>query len=75
VATPAPVEASEPEPPPRRRSTVREPAPVGAGGEPNVAPVTSMPPQPVELPQPAVSSTSESESADKPRRTGWWSRR
>ena len=81
---PAPVEpadvaaaqASLPPPqqePPRRRSTVREPAPVSASSDaaPQQAPIQA--PSPV--PQPVVTDVSESESADRPRRSGWWSRR
>ncbi len=64
---------SPPEPEPvRRRSTVRERAPVG--GSENVsppAPSQSAPP----APEPVVTDASESGDADRPRRTGWWSRR
>ena len=56
--------------PPRRRSTVREPAPVSVG-EAAERPA----PTPVETPQPVVSSIVESEAAAQPRRSGWWSRR
>jgi ribonuclease E len=71
---------SEPEPqpmaapePPRRRSTVREPAPTAFSAE-SEAPY----PQPVERPQPATSATDASEPAEeagRPRRAGWWSRK
>jgi ribonuclease E len=73
---PAPVPAAEsqpdsPEPSaPRRRSTVREPAPTNAVADAPVA----IPSPPAETSQPVVSS-SESETADRPRRSGWWSRR
>ncbi|MFL5314178.1 MAG: ribonuclease E/G [Microvirga sp.] len=57
------------EEPPRRRSTVREPAPFVIGsGEAPVAP----PPPPSAPPQP---SAEPPEEAGQPRRTGWWSRR
>jgi ribonuclease E len=61
--------------PPRRRSTVREPAPGATGGGSNemaaaiaISAVTPPPPDPA--PAPAAEAT-----ADKPRRTGWWGRR
>jgi ribonuclease E len=67
-APPAPA----PSEPPRRRSTVREPAPTVLGGEATgVAPPFS-PPPPAE---PVVSSPAESETGDQPRRSGWWSKR
>ncbi len=77
AAPPAPpAEAHEAEPP-RRRSTVREPAPIGIDSE---QPVASPAPEPAyvpprEPPSPVVSSSRESEEADQPRRSGWWSRR
>jgi ribonuclease E len=81
-APPPPVATSQPEPPPvetavpeppRRRSTVREPAPVGvSAGSDAPMPVSS--PR-VETPQPVVSSDAGGESDDRPRRSGWWSRR
>jgi ribonuclease E len=58
---------------PRRRSTVREPAPTGLGGEAAaVAPSFTPAPPPAE---PIVSSPTESETGDQPRRSGWWSKR
>jgi ribonuclease E len=59
---------------PRRRSTVREPASISVASEPSaphepVAAASSEPPQPV------VISPTESEAADRPRRSGWWSKR
>jgi hypothetical protein len=62
AAPPAPV---EPEPP-RRRSTIREPAPIAIAGAPPPAP--SPPP-----PTPIVSSTA-SDEARQPKR-GWWAKR
>jgi ribonuclease E len=69
----APAHAETPQPaPPRRRSTVREPAPIG-GGAPAAPPASQQEPAPAasELP----TETAETEDANKPRRTGWWSRR
>ncbi|HEY1472714.1 MAG TPA: Rne/Rng family ribonuclease [Pseudolabrys sp.] len=60
----APTQA-EPEPP-RRRSTIREPAPIGSAGAPPPAPVN--PP-----PTPVVSSTASDDSG-QPKR-GWWAKR
>ena len=56
---------------PRRRSTVREPAPFVVGSA--EAPVAPPPP-----PSPSAEPTVEvqaPEDAGQPRRTGWWSRR
>ncbi len=55
---------------PRRRSTIREPAPAfGSGGG-------EAPPAPPEAPPaPDMPAQDHAESADKPRRIGWWSRR
>jgi len=51
---------------------VREPAPMSIESE-HVAPDQ---PQPTtEQPQPVVVSTAETESTERPRRSGWWSRR
>jgi ribonuclease E len=75
---PEPASPASPEEPvvgesgrPRRRSTVREPAPAVASAE---IPV-SMPTPPTELPQPVVSSTADADDEARPRRSGWWSRR
>ena len=59
--------AAEPEPP-RRRSTIREPAPIATAGAPPPAPVPTSPP-----PAPIVSSTA-SEETGQPKR-GWWAKR
>jgi ribonuclease E len=58
--------------PPRRRSTVREPAPIVGSDEAPPAPPTPVAPaaEPV-----VVTEAAETESADRPRKTGWWSRR
>ena len=63
AAAPAPQPASETAPP-RRRSTVREPAPVFASS----APVMTPPP-----PAPVVISTAD--DAAKPKKSGWWAKR
>ena len=55
--------------PPRRRSTVREPAPGAAADEPNAP----QPKAPAE--QPVITELGDSEPPDRPRRSGWWSRR
>ncbi len=74
---PTPIAASVPETvapapePPRRRSTVREPAPMAFTGESTVP----VPAHPAEAPQPVVSGSTESEDSDQPRRSGWWSKR
>ena len=76
VAAPAIPEALAAEPPPeppRRRSTVREPAPTALAGEGSGVAPSFTPPAPAA--EPVVSSTAESESDDRPRRSGWWSKR
>ena len=72
ASEPAPVEAS-PSEAARRRSTVREPAPISVGREDSAThePVAS----PSEPPQPVVVSPTEGDDSDRPRRSGWWSRR
>jgi len=66
-SVPAAVE-TPPETPPRRRSTIREPAPVGTSEPvPAAAPVT--PP-----PAPVVSSTAPDATPEPPKR-GWWAKR
>jgi ribonuclease E len=76
TAQPAEVAAHAPEPeapPSRRRSTVREPAPVSnsaAGSGPPPIPASSSP-----APEPVITEVDEGGSANQPRRTGWWSRR
>jgi ribonuclease E len=70
LVSPAP---AAPEPP-RRRSTVREPAPVFSGeSAPVVMPMPA--PQPAPMPAPILSSSAETNDANKPRRTGWWAKR
>ena len=85
AASPAPRPAPEPanapppqaaarpaEEPPRRRSTVREPAPIPDNHEAS-QPAPTPPPPPV--PQPVITELGESEQTNRPRRSGWWSRR
>jgi ribonuclease E len=71
----APAQASPPaqHEQPRRRSTVREPAPIAAATD---APPPEAPSQsPSPAPQPVITEIGESESTERPRRSGWWSRR
>jgi len=75
--TPAPQSAgpivteSVPAEPPRRRSTVRERAPTAVHEEATEPAATLEPP--ATTAEPVVSSPAESE--DRPRRSGWWSKR
>jgi ribonuclease E len=76
-AAPSPAAPSAPEPEaPRRRSTVRERAPVFSGDE-TAAPAPIAPPEPVHAasPPPAAAESNEAPASDQPRKTGWWSRR
>jgi ribonuclease E len=77
-APPAP-SAAEPAMPaesPRRRSTVREPAPVfGSNSDSAAPPSPPSPPAPAPAPQPVITEIDANEAADRPRRSGWWSRR
>jgi len=57
---------------PRRRSTVRERAPIASSED--ATPSPPMPP-PSAAPEPVVTAINETEDADRPRKTGWWSRR
>jgi ribonuclease E len=66
---PAPAEQE----PPRRRSTVRERAPVATGENPSTPPPAPMP-SVESVPAPAAESN-EAEATDRPRKTGWWSKR
>jgi len=80
---PAPEPSPPNEPPaqadqPQRRSTVREPAPFFAGQapvQPSSAPAgETRAPEP-EPAAPGPDRPAETESTDRPRRTGWWARR
>jgi ribonuclease E len=65
---PAPQAAVPAEPePPRRRSTIREPAPIGSAGAPP-------PPAPVIPPPTPVISSTASDDTGQPKR-GWWAKR
>jgi ribonuclease E len=68
-ATPASHPPAEAEPP-RRRSTVRERAPVTSGED-----VAAAPTPPSSAPEPTVTEGNGAADGDRPRRTGWWSRR
>jgi ribonuclease E len=75
-APPAPVSAEAPHTEqqaeaPRRRSTVRERAPIGGGDD--APPPASAAPAPA--PDPVITEVAETEGTDRPRKTGWWSRR
>jgi ribonuclease E len=56
--------------PVRRRSTVREPAPIASSGEEHAEAVPSIPSA-----QQAASPPAEGANDDQPRRSGWWSKR
>jgi ribonuclease E len=60
--------------PPRRRSTVREPAPQTSPQDDGHLPAPSFTP-PASTVEPVLTSPAESESSDRPRRSGWWSKR
>jgi ribonuclease E len=68
-----PQHSAPPEEPARRRSTVRERAPIASGDEMLPSPQTQQPVSPT--PEPVITETGEAAEADRPRRTGWWSRR
>jgi ribonuclease E len=66
---------------PRRRSTIREPAPLSrgepAGGETGNDQVSAPTSAPTSSPatEPVVTETGDAAEGERPRRTGWWSRR
>jgi ribonuclease E len=72
TAAPAVAEPAAPETP-RRRSTVREPVPQAAPEDASSPPQSFAPPAPSI--EPMASSSEETETGDRPRRSGWWSRR
>jgi ribonuclease E len=71
AAPPPPPPSAEPEP--RKRSTVREPAPIR--GSSTDAPPPAAPPPAAPAPEPVVTEADETVSTKQPRRSGWWSRR
>jgi ribonuclease E len=76
---PAPVSAEPPHAeqqpePPRRRSTVRERAPIG-GSDDAPPPAATAPVAPAPAPEPVVTEVAATEGTNQPRKTGWWSRR
>jgi ribonuclease E len=74
AAAPAPQPEAEPAAPARRRSTVREAAPVFGASAPAVTPMPETQPVPPPAPE-AISEPAPAEDANKPRRTGWWAKR
>jgi ribonuclease E len=78
-ARPPVAAAPEPSPPPseapRRRSTVREAAPLALTGETRSSAPVSEPVQSPGPQQPVATSSGEDSVDDRPRRSGWWSRR
>jgi ribonuclease E len=70
AASPPPAEAE----PVRRRSTVRERAPVASGDDTAAVSTPSAPPA-TAAPEPAATDDNGEAAGDQPRRTGWWSRR
>jgi ribonuclease E len=79
-AEPAGLQPAQASPPPaqpepqRRRSTVREPAPISGSGE-APPPAPAQPAAPARQPVVNEIGESEGENTDQPRRRGWWSRR
>jgi ribonuclease E len=76
----APIAAEAPQPVPpeepvRRRSTIRERAPIGGADENLPPPQTQQPSTPAPGPAPTISESDEAAESAQPRRTGWWSRR
>ena len=78
-APPTPVSAEPPHAeqqaePPRRRSTVRERAPITSGDD-APPPASTAPVAPAPAPEPVVTEVAATEDTNQPRKTGWWSRR
>ena len=78
-APPAPVTAEAPHAeqqaePARRRSTVRERAPIG-GSDDAAPPAPAAPVAPAPAPEPVITEVAATEDTNQPRKTGWWSRR
>ncbi|MGE5365918.1 MAG: Rne/Rng family ribonuclease [Betaproteobacteria bacterium] len=59
----------------RRRSTVREPAPTAGGEAERSDPAPPPAPAPSQGTEPVVTETGDASEGERPRRTGWWSRR
>ncbi len=60
----------------RRRSTVREPAPIATGETGGAETSNNGPAGPSQAPaEPVIIETGDNAEAERPRRTGWWSRR
>jgi ribonuclease E len=71
---PAPAATEAPTESPRRRSTVRERPPVSGGNSEEIpAKIDAQPAPPA--PEPTVSEANKASEGDRPRRSGWWSRR
>src|SRR6202035_1673124 len=60
--------------PPRWRSPVRERARIG-GSDDAPPPAATAPVPPTPAPEPVITEVAETEGTDRPRKTGWWSRR
>ena len=79
AAEPGDLAAAQASPPPaqpepsRRRSTVREPAPSTSSTEASQEAPVVQPASPV--PEPVVTEVGDGETTERPRRSGWWSRR
>jgi ribonuclease E len=71
---PAPAATEAPAESPRRRSTVRERPPVTGGNSEEIPVKIDAQPAP-SAPEPTVSETNDATEGDRPRRSGWWSRR
>ena len=69
----APEPPPAPEEPTRRRSTIRERAPIGGSEQDLPAPQVQQPSALVA--EPVVTGSDETADSAQPRRTGWWSRR
>jgi hypothetical protein len=54
---------------------VREKAPMSFAGEHGTPAPEQASPPPAETPQPVVISPEAGEAADRPRRSGWWSKK
>jgi ribonuclease E len=76
VLSPAPSQPpaqTEPEPP-KRRSTIREPAPTFTSGQ-GFSPAPRAEPPVRSEPEPSSEAKAVSDDAPKPRKTGWWAKR